>query len=80
MSLAKTLILIVLILIQVIVVSLLYNEWFDITDMINDNPSFSPELYHNRTSKLYENLIYYFTILVFIVSDFLYVKNFLFKR
>ncbi len=76
----KLIILILAILfIEIIILSTLYNKWFDTVDMIKYDDSFSPEDYFNRTSKMRENLIYYSTIVFFLFADIIYIKK-VFKK
>lgn len=76
----KILLLIVLIAVQVIIVVLMYNKWFDTLDMIKSDPNFSAENYHSRTSKKWENIIFYGSILMFITLDYFYLRKVLFPN
>ena len=76
----KIVLLLVIVVIEIIAVSLLYNKWFDTLDMINSDATFSPEEYYNRPSKIWENIIFYTTIILFLLADFIYIKKVLLKK
>ena len=76
----KIIVLVALIFLEVVIVSLMYNKWFDTLDMIKTNPNFSAENYYNRTSKIWEKIIFYGSILMFVILDYFYFKKVLFTN
>jgi len=71
---------ITLIILEIIIIALMYNKWFDTLDMIKTDHNFSAESYQNRASEKWENIIFYGSILIFMALDYFYLRKVVFTN
>lgn len=71
----KIVLFVVFIIIEIIIIAIMYDNWFDTLDMIKTEPNFNAESYYERVSKKRENIIFYGSIIIFIVLNYFYLRK-----